>query len=194
MSAEEKPTVEIASVPDWAVKMTERFLERMNAGFSTVEDRLTSQDTKLDKAITEGIEANVRLDRVETRLGKAEGRLDTFEERVGRTSTGVRGLSQVDAEHEAKLGLALADLADEKAKREKLEAESATKADLKKVADAQTTDIVLSLEAVATRNKTVRMLLIALAALAFLAMNAATNYLTRGSPAQQPATTIQVNK
>jgi hypothetical protein len=128
-------TTQLEAVPPWAVKLTEKVV----GGFSAMEARLDSQDTKLDKAITEGIEANVRLDRVETRLGKAEGRLDIFEERVGRTSVGVRGLSQVDMEHEAKLANALTDLAEEKAKREALEKNSATKEDIAKALEEATT-------------------------------------------------------
>ncbi len=151
MSTDDMPrqptTTQLEAVPPWAVKLTEKVV----VGLSTIEARLDSQDTKLDKAITEGIEANVRLDRVETRLGKAEGRLDIFEERVGRTSVGVRGLSQVDMEHEAKLANALTDLAEEKAKREALEKNSATKSDLATALDdaakVQTEAIVAGVKA-----------------------------------------------
>lgn len=92
--------------------------EEAAENFTKVEGRLTSQDTKLDKVITEGIEANVRLDRVEVRLTGAEARVDILEGRAVNTSLRVKGASDVGLE-------ASAQLAQERASREAL----ATKVD-----------------------------------------------------------------
>lgn len=95
------PTVQLAAVTDRA--LLEDLARVVKAGFSTNGERLDSQDTKLDKIVTEGIEANVRLDRVETRLTQAEGRVDLLEGRAGKTSMRVGTASQVDLDHAAQL-------------------------------------------------------------------------------------------
>jgi hypothetical protein len=152
-------------------------LAEMRRGFGTVNTRLDQHDTKLDKAITEGIEANVRLDRVETRLGKAEGRLDTVEERAGRSSTGMRGLSGVDLRHESQIALLQTQLTEERARTVSKD----EVADLvRKANKEQTGAIVLALTSTAkeaANNPMVRKIGYALAGLVLLAANAATTYL-----------------
>jgi predicted nucleic acid-binding Zn-ribbon protein len=108
---EEKPTVELPAVPKWAVELT----TSVKSGFLTVNARLDSQDTKLDKVVTEGIEANVRLDRIEVRMKDAERGIEDLESRIGRTSERVRGVSESDLEQDAQL-------AQERAAREELAA------------------------------------------------------------------------
>jgi hypothetical protein len=98
-----------------AVDKQDILLAEMRRGFATVEGRLDSQDTKLDKVVTEGIEANVRLDRVEVRLGKVESRVEELESRTGRNSSRVREASENDMAHDAQL-------AQERAARESLAA------------------------------------------------------------------------
>ncbi|MBA2684748.1 MAG: hypothetical protein H0U66_09680 [Gemmatimonadaceae bacterium] len=50
----------------------------------------------LDRVVHEGIEVNTRITRFEVRL-------ENLEDRAGKTSLAVKGASQVDLEHEAKL-------------------------------------------------------------------------------------------
>ena len=88
----------------------------------------------------------------------------------------------------------LASQAATKEDMKKLAEGTATKKEVEAIATAQTTDIVKSFEGLAKRNPTVRNLLIALAALLFLGMNAAQNYLTRPAPVIIPPAQIQVNK
>lgn len=128
---EEKPTVEIPAVPSWAVELT----RSVKNGFADVTTRLDAQEATLLKVSNEGVETNVRLARVEVRIEHAEDNVKSLEARVGKASIAVRGASQMDMEHEAKLANTLVMLAEEKAKREKLEAESATKADVAKLLD-----------------------------------------------------------
>lgn len=77
--------------------------------------RLDSQDTKLDKIVTGGIDTNVRLERVEVRLTGAEARVDILEGRAVNTSLRVQGASQGAIEGAAQL-------AQERAAREALTA------------------------------------------------------------------------
>lgn len=93
---------------------------------------------------------------------------------------------------------ALAEQAATKGDIAKLTAETATKAEVKEIANAQTTDIVSStitgVEALAKRNTTVRNLLIAFGVLAATALMAATNYLTRPAPIAPQPIQLQVTK
>ncbi len=82
--------------------------EETTASFVKVDDRLTSQDRKLDKVVTEGIEANVRMTRFENRLEVLEKSPST----PPLNSTGVKALidghpSQVTLETQAKLAEAI---------------------------------------------------------------------------------------
>lgn len=187
-----------------AVSAVEVMLARLSqdvaAGFSNVDVRLDSQDTKLDKAVTEGIEANVRLDRVETRLGKVEGRTDQLEERQTRNSTRVREDSSVDLERDAKLGLALAALAEEKAKVVALEKKAVTKAEVKtmltEAAEEQTSAIVTGVKTLLTtptaqklKNAIVPVLLIAISVIGFKL----TMLLQKLQEAPTQTQTVQIN-
>lgn len=107
--SDEKTTVEIAAVPDWAVKLTEKVV----GGFGAMTTRLDKQDEVLERVANESIDTNTRLVKVELRLESAERKVGDIEERLGRTSTGVKGLSTSDAEQAAQL-------AQERAAREEL--------------------------------------------------------------------------
>ncbi len=73
------------------------------------------------------------------RIGSVESWRSEQEARATRTSTRVQQNSQADLEQAAQLGLALAALAEEKAKRESLEAVVVTKADVANVVSEATT-------------------------------------------------------
>lgn len=136
----EKPTVKMETVPDWAVALT--------TGFASVKDSVTSLGRELSADIK--LVSN-DLGILNDRVGILESARNDGEQRAARTSQRVAQASQVDLEHEAKLGLALAALAEEKAKREKLEADAATKEDVKKMLDAASTT---QTEAIVTGVKT----------------------------------------
>ncbi len=82
-------------------------------GLKNIDSRLDSQDGKLDKVVTEGIEANVRLTRIEVRVDGAEQRVGELEGRIGRTSMRIQESSKVDLEQASAL-------AQEKIAREEL--------------------------------------------------------------------------
>lgn len=138
-------------------------------------------DTKVDR-----LEANLELQGGELGLVKKEvgllfdwkGDVDT---RLKNNSQRARAPSSFDMDQDAKLAQALSQLVEEKEKREKLEANAATKADLEAITKAQTSAIVEGIkgvETLAARSPVVRGLLLALAGLVFVALNAATTYLT----------------
>jgi len=90
---ESKKTTQLPAVPEWAIELT----KSLKAGFVAAEERfdkqdatLLSQGTKLDKVITEGIEANTRMTRFEVRLEDLEGAKTKY-------SGGIKTLSQSDA-------------------------------------------------------------------------------------------------
>lgn len=129
----EKPTVKMESPPEWAIALSTKVVE----GFNEVR-------ADLETVKAEGQRTNLRLTRQEVRMDDVETRLANNSMRA-QQSTGV------DLDHAAKLGLALADLAEEKAKREALGKTSATKDDVKKMlADAskeQTAAIFVGVQA-----------------------------------------------
>ena len=164
---DEKPTVEIPAVPAWAVELT----REVKGARSDIA--LVSNDLGLLKE----------------RVVLIEKRVTDGEERAARTSNAVKGQSQTDLAHEAKL-----------AEFEVWKQEVATKADLAATTEAQTAAIVSGVKASidgvftrATTNPTLRRLAYAAAGLAFVLINYGMSYLTR--PAPQPAPTqIQVTK
>jgi chromosome segregation ATPase len=161
------------------------------AGFTQVNRRLDDQDHVLVTVVNEGVEVNTRLERVEKRVTSAEESIAKLEGRIGKASERVREASAADLEHDAQLAQALVQLAEEKARREALEANAATKEDLKAITAAQTNAIVEVVAGVkfAAKNPTVQKLLWALAGLAFVAINAATTYLAQHHAEPAPATT-----
>ncbi len=148
--------------------------ERVDNGFKSVK-----ADMDLLGGQFESLERDVR--------GLQSWRVRT-EDRQTAASMRAKAPSSFDLEQDAKLAIALSDLAEEKALRKKLEETSATKADLEAVARAQTRDIVASLSSAVERSPTVRKLLLAIAGLIFLAVNTGAQYLLTKS-AQQPAQT-----
>lgn len=169
----EKPTVEIAKVPDWAID---------------IKTLVTRVSTNVDNIIS-------AVDVIRDRVNAHDQRFADMDARATNVSLRVKGASVIDMEHEAKLAQALSALAEEKARREVLEQNSATKDDLKKVADAQTGDIIKSLTNAADKSPTVRNLMLAIAGLIFLGVNTATVYLTRPPPPPPPQpTSITVTK
>jgi hypothetical protein len=193
MSEEEKKTVEFAAPPEWAVKMSERMVSEF-------------QKTNANIALVSGevVVVKERLAVVEDWKRKQESMPPPppiTSERVkaivdGHTSQPDLKLAAQQADIIAKIAEthALAQNAATKEDMQKLAEGTATKAEVKEIAADQTHDIVSSVEGLAQRNKTVRMLLIALAGLAFLAINAATNYLTRHVTAPQQPPALMVPK
>lgn len=192
----EKPTVKFEAPPDWAVKLTENVVNLRE------DVRTGREETKADFALLAGqfesLESDVR--------GMQSWRV-RIDDRLKSNSLRAQATSSVDLEQDAKLAQALMQLADEKARADRLEASAATKADvqrladvtatkaeIKVIADAQTTDIVTSVESLSQRNKTVRRLLQATAALAFVAINAATLYLMRPAPQLPQPVPTQVTR
>lgn len=107
-------------------------------------------DTKVDR-----LEANLEIQGGEIGLVKKEVAIifawkNDVDEKLKSNSIRAQTTSSVGMEHEAKLGIALAALAEEKAKREKLEADAATKEDVKtmlaKASEEQTAAIVVGVE------------------------------------------------
>ena len=95
MSADEKPTVEIAAPPPWAIELT----KRVTSGF--VEMKADISIVANDVSITKD------------RLGVVEGRILVLEDAKKITSMRVREASNADLTHEAQL-------AQERAAREEL--------------------------------------------------------------------------
>ena len=95
MSADEKPTVEIAAPPPWAIELT----KRVTSGF--VEMKADISIVANDVSITKD------------RLGVVEGRILVLEDARKVTSMRVGAASDVDLAHEAQL-------AQERAAREEL--------------------------------------------------------------------------
>lgn len=107
-------------------------------------------DAKVDR-----LEANLELQGGEIGLVKKEVALifawkGDVDEKLKNNSLRAQATSSVDLDHEAKLGLAMAALTEEKAKREALEKNAATKEDVQKMlakaSEEQTAAIVVGVE------------------------------------------------
>ncbi len=182
---EQPKTTQLPAVPEWAVELT----KSVKLGFSTVNvqlEELKGTDKTLTDAMTE---MDAEFKDMRTRQRSAEEDIRRLSMRTKDTNVAT---SKADLEIEAKHAAVLIELAAEKAKTARLEATSATKDDLEKVAKAQTTDIVKSLTAAAEKSPTVRNLMLAVAGLAFLGISAMTQYLMRPPP-PPPPTTVQVH-
>lgn len=150
---EAKPTLQIpkAEIAEGLLRSVER---AVTVGFADVKQRLDSQDTQLEMVMKEGQRTNSRLTLI-------EGRVEDVESRMSRASTGVRGLSQTDATHDAQL-------AQERSAREALAIEvAAVKADVTAVKTEMSTQtaILTRLDKVAS-NPTVKVILFALGTIA----------------------------
>ena len=97
---ESKPTLQIPKADIISAQLTQ-VLASLGQHRTETSDALGSLRIVLDRVVHEGIEVNTRMTRFEVRLETLEGRADT-------TSIKVSGASQVDLEHDAKLGLAIA--------------------------------------------------------------------------------------
>lgn len=86
----EKPTVEIARPPDWAIALTEKVVN----GFDHLNDRLDTVESNLD---IQG--ASVR--EVSQRVTRMEQWKDDIEDRLRSNSQRARSASEVDATHDA---------------------------------------------------------------------------------------------
>lgn len=122
----EKPTTKMEAVPEWAIALTNKVQE----GF-----RQTNTNIDLLTGDLQTVKAEVRI---LTAWKIAVESNPTTPPPI--TSERVKAVieshpSQMDLETAAKLGQALAELSEERAKREKLEKESATKEDVKKLLD-----------------------------------------------------------
>lgn len=159
------------------------------------------QTIKLDAVqvlseLIRGVAAEVKSSREETKADFAllAGQFETLEQdvrgmqswrvrvddRLKSNSLRAQATTGVDLEQDAKLAKALVQLAEEKARGDKLEANAATKEDLKAITVAQTSAIVEGVKGVqklAEKSPVVRGLLYALAGLVLVAINAATTYL-----------------
>ncbi len=154
--------------------------ERVEVGFKSVK-----ADMDLLGGQFESLERDVR--------GLQSWRVRT-EDRAAASSLRVQQISAIDLEQDAKLANALIQLSEEKARREALEKNGATKADLEAITKAQTSAIVEGIKGVsslAEKSPTVRGLLLALAGLAFVAITAATNYVSTRLAAQPVQTTTK---
>lgn len=178
----EKPTVKMEPPPDWAIALSTKVVD----GFSEVR-------ADLETVKAEGQRTNLRLTRQEVRMDDVETRLANNSMRA-KQSTGV------DMDHEAKLGLALASLAEEKAKREALEATAATKEDitkaLEKATDAQTKAIIGAVDAFAARPLVKRVTSVAvpvlMLAIAVIGLKLQASLSRLQAPPQQQSTVVQM--
>lgn len=170
--------------------------DKTDIQFNELKILITAGLSALDSKVAIGFkEQDIRLARVEANidvLGNEIGNVkkevgllyswkDDVDSRLKTNSMRAKAPSAFDMEQDARLAVALSQLAEEKARREKLEETAATKEDLKAVADKQTTDIVTSVSKLAEKNPTVRHLLTALAAVAVVGLNTLMTYLaTKG--------------
>jgi hypothetical protein len=132
MSSEEKPTVELAKAPDWAIKLTEKVV-----GVGNAVGRLADEVSQMGLDVKDLRAADRRHEDDIRRLSE-------------RTKDTNASASSSSLEHEAKLGRVLAELAEEKAKTASLEKNGATKNDVKTMLDEaskeQTGAIVTAVE------------------------------------------------
>jgi hypothetical protein len=143
---------------------------KVGTGLKGLESKVDSVDTTL------------RLQRVEFGVLQKQVNVlyvwkDVVDDRLKNNSHRASAMSITEAEQDAKLADALAQLAEEKARSNRLEATAATKEDLRAITSAQTGALVEAMTT-AAKNPTVQKLLWALAGLALVAINAATTYLT----------------
>lgn len=157
-------------------------------------------DAKVDR-----LEANLELQGGEIGLVKKEVALifawkGDVDEKLKNNSLRAQATSSVDLDHEAKLGLAMAALTEEKAKREALEKNAATKEDVQKMltkaAEEQTAAIVVGVQTVMKtptaqklKNAIVPVLLTAMAIIG-LKLMAVLHKLQEAPPA--PPTVVQL--
>ena len=97
---ESKPTLQIPKADIISAQLAQ-VLASLGQHRTETSDALGSLRIVLDRVVHEGIEVNTRMTRFEVRL-------ESLEDRANTTSIKVSGASQVDLEHEAKLGLAIA--------------------------------------------------------------------------------------
>ncbi len=153
----EKITVALPAMTDRALLED---LYRSSRITSQTVDRLEGSVSGL---VVDGRDLHGRMTRFEGGLIRVEGRIDRLENPSivppsPMTSTGVKALinthpSQMDMEQEAKLSLALAALAEERAKREALEKVAVTKKDVTDVVSAATSAQTVALVTKLTENK-----------------------------------------
>jgi hypothetical protein len=149
MSNDEMPpqpkTTQLPQVPEWAIELT----RSVKGGFAAVNDRLDGLE-RTDKTLADKV-SDMSVDIRQLRDADVRHE-DEFRRLSVRTKDTSANASSASLEHEAKLGLALADLAEERAKREALEKTAATKKDveemLTKAAEEQTTAIVVGVKTV----------------------------------------------
>jgi hypothetical protein len=168
----EKPTVEIEAAPPWAIAIARdvRFIR------GDVEV-LTGDMTTLKRDVRD--------------LQRWKLDVESIPVTPTMTSTGVKALidghpSQTDLANEAKLGLALAALAEEKAKREALEAVAVTKSDVKDVVSEATAAQTIALVTQLSQNKKLQVI-------GGMLLTLALGYLGRVATApKDPAPTVQM--
>ncbi len=181
--AADKNEILLAELKSLFVAGQAAMVDRVDSGFRAVKTDmdLLGGNVELLSGQFQGLEQDVRH--------LQSWRVRT-EDRQTASSMRAKAPSAFDLEQDAKLAIALSELAEERAMRKKLEETSATKADLESVAKAQTKDIVQSLSSAVERSPAVRKLLLAIAGLLFLAINTGTQYLLTKN-AQQPAPPTQ---
>lgn len=156
MSNDEMPpqpkTQQLPAVPSWASEL----IMSVKGGFARQDERFDSVDVRLDglEGADKTLANKVQDMSVDIRqLRDADVRHEEEFRRLSmRTKDTNANASSSSLEHEAKLGLALAALAEEKAKREALEKTAATKDDVKemltKAAEEQTAAIVVGMQTI----------------------------------------------
>ena len=121
-------------------------------------------------------------------------------ERLKTNSQRAQATSSMDLDHEAKLGLVMGQLAEERAKREKLENESATKADIAKALDdaatVQTAAIVAGVKTIAetptVKKLTGAILPVLLVAIAIIGLKLQASLSRLQAQPQTQMTTVQL--
>lgn len=189
-----KKTVEVSQL-----EVVKAQLDRVLQGIEAQRVATSEQKVATERGFTEvrGDLETVKAEgqRTNLRLTRQEVRMDDVETRLTNNSLRARTASEVDLDHESKLGLALAAAEEERTKREALEKTAATKDELKviaqSVADAQT-NAIGTLIADAAKSKMGQRLLQAAGVLLLAAMGTAGGYLARGNVQPPPPTIIQV--
>lgn len=177
---EQPKTVQLPAVPQWAAEL----MKKVTDGFTAAEEHFDRQDATLDKVVNESIAAN-------TRMTQAEEAIEELRSRAGKTSIAVRGGSQADAAHEAKLALAMSQLADERARRETLERNAVTRDGVKAVVQEATAAQTVALVSEISQNKKVRAIAALLAALAFGWLSRVA--MTQPAPVAQPISSSAIS-
>lgn len=104
LKPEEKPTVEMAPPPAWAIDLA----KRVNEGFSLVDNRLAKVEAELKADIQ--LVAN-DLSVVKDRVRLAERRLDDADERAKSNSIRAKSLSEEDAKQDSAIATLVQDVA-----------------------------------------------------------------------------------